>query len=814
MRTFSDLRLAVRRLRLAPISTTAAAVTLALAIAANTTIFSAVQAVLLAPTPIHEPDEVVVAWQTEDSNPQAVVELTYRHLQEWNEVGGVFTSASLMGSHSWDVVLERDGEPTRLWLSGVSAGFFETLGVVPLHGRSFRPDDDVPAAAPVAILSHRAWQQHFGADPSVVGRSLTLDGETVEIVGVMPPGMDVPTGADLWAPVVPILTGGNPDNTGALNGIGVSYVVGRLRPGLDASAAATALDRVEAQLDAAIPGRPAWGDRVVTTPLSTYIFGPVRPALWWLWGAVSLLLLIACANVSGLLLTRLSLRAREHGVRLALGDTATGLARVWSWEIVILCLGGGAFGLLLAFWLLPVLLAAAPTDLFAGRTVTIDTTVALFSVAAVLVAALLSGLAPILRVSRTSIVDALGSGTRSTAGAMASRGRSALVTVQVALAVVLLVGAGLIARSFAGLRAIDLGFQTDDVITLVVEPRSTEQPINEWLHELVERTRGLPDVASAGAVYLRPLALGPIGQGVLVGLEGQPETLDALEANPTLNYQVATPGYFETMGIRLVRGRLFDDRDIAGSERVAVVSESTARALWPGEDPIGRRILMSAFTPGVQGRQWRTVVGVVADVRYRGLTDVHFDVYDPARQVGLPANNLVVRTTGSVAALVAGVREHAHQLDPTAIVDRVSPLEAIVARASAPWRITTWLFSAFASLAFLLSALGLFGLVALDVSERQQEFAVRLALGASPGTVVRRVVRQAWLRAGAGITLGIAVALAAGRAMQALLYEVQPIDPRTYAAVIVGVAIVVTLAAWIPARRAAQASPQTLLRRA
>jgi putative ABC transport system permease protein len=814
MRTFSDLRVAARRLRLAPVSTIAAASTLALAIAANTTIFSAVRAVLLAPTPIHAPDEVVVAWQTENATPQAVVELTYRHLREWTETGRMFTSISAVGSHNWDVILERDGEPTRLWLPGVSAGFFDTLGVVPLHGRAFRPDDDVPSAPAVAILSHRAWQQHFGADPSIVGQALTLDGGAVEIVGVMPPGMDVPAGADLWAPVVPILTGGNSDNTAALDGVGVLYMVGRLRPGIDANTVAAELDRVEQQLDAALPGRPQWGDRVVATPLSTYIFGPARSAPWWLWGAVSLLLLIACANVSGLLLTRLTLRAREHGVRLALGDTPAGLARTWAWEIVLLCVGGGMLGVLLAYWSLPVLLAAAPDDLFAGRTITIDRTVALFSVAVVLVAALLSGLAPILRAARTPLVDAIGSGTRSTAGAMASRGRSALVTAQVAVAVVLLVGAGLLARSFTSLRALDLGFRTDGVLTLVVEPRSIEQPINEWLHELVQRTRGLPDVLSAGAVYLRPLALGPIGQGVLVGLEGQPQTLDVLQTNPTLNYQVATPGYFETMGIRLVRGRLFDDGDIAEAARVAIVSESTARRLWPGEDPIGKRISLSAFTPGVQGRPWRTVVGVVADVRYRGLTDVHLDVYDPARQVGLPANNLVVHTSGNVAAVVAGIRQHAQQLDPTAIVDRISPLETIVARASAPWRLTTWLFSAFASLAFLLSALGLFGLVALDVSERQQEFAVRLALGAPPTAVVGRVVWQAWLRAGIGMTLGIGSAAAGARAMQALLFEVQPVAPSTYGAVVAGVAVVVTLAAWIPARRAAQASPQTLLRRA
>lgn len=811
MNLIADLRLAARRLLSARGFTLTAVLTLAMAVAANSAIFSAVDAVLFTPTPIAAPDNVVVAWQSDAANSQAVIELTHRHLREWTAAGGVFTAASAMGSHNWDVVLDGQGEPARLWLSGVTSDFFDTLGVAPLLGRTFRPDDDLPNAPGVAVLHHGTWIRRFGGDPDIIGKSLQLDGGPIEVIGVMPAGMDMPRGADLWAPVVPILTGGNPANAANLDTVGLLYVVGRLRPGLDAVAARDQLDRVEANLNTVIPGRLKWGDRTVVTPLLSHLFGPVRSVLWWLWGAVTVLLLIACANISGLLLTRISLRQREHGVRLALGATRAGLGRLWVCEVFLISIAGGALGLLAASWILRAIVALAPDDMLHAQQIGINGTVAMFTSAVVSGAALLSGVLPLGQLTHTSLTDALVTGMRTTAGRSSLRGRSTLVIVQVALAVVLLIGAGLLVRSFMHLRQINLGFASDNVVTMVVEPRSIEEAPNEWLHRLIERVRGLPDVTAAGAVYLRPLALGPIGQGVLASLEGQPETREAAEGNPVLNHQIATPGYFDAMRIRVLRGRSFDDGDTMATPRVAIVSESTARALWPGEDAIGKRVRMSAFTPG-QPPAWRTVVGVVSDVRYRGLTDVHLDIYDAARQVGRPATNLVVRTNGETAALVAGVREHARQLDAAAIVDGVSTLDTIVSRASASWRMSMWLFTAFAVMAFILSALGLFGLVALDVTHREQEFAVRLALGSSPGAIVRRIVAQAWWRAGAGVAAGLFAATLGATAMRSLLYEVRPIDVTTYGVVLALVAAVVTLAAYLPARRAARATPQSLFR--
>lgn len=811
MSLLADLRIAFRHLRSSPGFTATVVLTFAIAIAANSAVFSAVHSVLLRPLPVAEPEALAVAWQTDEGG-QAVVELTYRHLREWTTAGSTFTQASAFGSHNWSGVLEGQGEPTRIWFNGVTSGFFETLGVQPLLGRTFRSSDDVPGAAPVVILNHGTWVRRFGSDPSIIGKPLRLDGESLEIIGVMPPGLDFPRGAEFWAPVVPILAGGTPPNVTALDTIGLLYIVGRLRDGLTAEPARQEIDALEARLDQDTPGRLKWGARAVVTPFVDHIFGPVRSTLWWLWGAVSVLLVIACANVSGLLLTRMSLRRREHGVRMALGATRARLSRLWITEVLLLSAAGGALGLLGASWLARMIVALAPEDVPHVASISIDGTVAGFTLAAVAGAALLSGLVPVRYLGAGRLVDALGGSGRTTASRHSLRARSSLVIVQIALAVVLLVAAGLVVRSFIRLQQLNLGFASSGVLAMVVQPRSPGLPPNQMIDQVLERIRALPEVQEAGAVYLRPLLLGPIGMGVRVGLDGQPQTREVLDRNPTLNYQAATPGYFEAMRTRLVRGRFFDERDTTQSPRVALVSESTARRLWPNEEPLGKRLSMPSFTPGAPGRAWRTVVGVVSDVRYRGLAEVQLDVYDPALQVGLPANSLVIRTAGDPLALLSPVRSLVRDLDPIAVVDEVTTMDDVVSRAAAPWRMSMWLFLLFAVLAFGLAALGLFSLVALDVAHRRHEFAVRLALGSSRGSIVRAVLRQAGWRVAVGTASGMFAAVLLTGAMQSLLFEIAPLDTVTYASVLGLVIFVVTAAAYVPARQAARTNPQVLLR--
>jgi putative ABC transport system permease protein len=804
-----SLRYGARRLRQSPGYVATAVLTFAVAIGANSAIFSAVNAVLLRPLPVEAPDTLAVVWQTDEGG-QAVVELTYRHLREWTGSGSTFVRAAVMGSHNWSAVLQGPGEPSRIWFNGVSADFFDTLGVRPLLGRGLRPDDDVPNAPRVAVLNHDTWLRRFGATPDVVGTTMLLDGNAVEIVGVMPPGLDVPHGAEFWTPIVPFLVSGTPPDMSVLDTLGVFYVLGRVREGVDAAALRRDLNALEARLDADTPGRPKWGATAVVTPFIDHVYGTVRPALRVLWAAVLVLLLVACANISGLMLTRISRRRHEDGIRLALGATPAAIARMWLVEVVLLATAGGVLGLAVARWLIRAIVTLAPDDVPRLADIAIDTSMALFTFAVVLVVGLVTAAFPLRFAGRTSLSEAVAR-ARSTAGRGPLRMQSTLLVIQIAMAVVLLVGAALVVRSFIALRQIDLGFAPQGVLSVTVQPGATQRTPNIWLQEFLAQVRALPGVETAGAVYLRPLMLGPIGWAVPVVLEGQSPTRAVLDASPTLNYQVATPGYFEAMRIPLRAGRLFSDHDTGHVPRVAIVSESTARRLWPGQNPLGRRLLIPHFSEDRE-TGWRTVVGVVSDVRYRGLHEVQLDVYDPALQASLPADNIVIRASTDPLAFAAPVRALARQLDPTAIVDSVTTMETVVARAEAPWRLTMWLFVLFAALAFGLAALGLFSVVALDVAHRGREFAIRMALGESRRGILRGVLSRAGWRVLAGLTLGFATAVGASRGIRALLFGVAPLDGLTYAMVLALVVIAVAAAAYVPARRAAAADPQTLLR--
>jgi predicted permease len=592
----------------------------------------------------------------------------------------------------------------------------------------------------------------------------------------------------------------------------VFYVVGRLRPGLELARVRDEIDATEGILDRHNPGRLRWGATAVVTPFPDFVFGRVRPALQVLWAAVGVLLVIACANISGLMLTRVARRQHDDSIRLALGATRLVIARATLAEMLIVAVAGGGLGLVVAHWMSRAIAALAPDDLPGIADIGVNAPVAFVTFAAVIAVALLTSLAPLALTRRAKLTDAI-EGERTTVSRGPLRTRSLLLVTQIALSVVLLVAAGLVVRSFQALRQVDLGFTPSRVLSLTIQPQGTAVPPNEWLGQVLTGVRALPGVEAAGAVYLRPLMLGPIGQGVTVRLEGQPETREAAASNPVLNHQIATPGYFETLKIPLRGGRFFTDRDTRESPRVAIVSEATARRLWPGQDAIGKRLSMSSFTPGGPRMVWRTVVGVVSDVRYRGLDEVQLDVYDAALQTGRPADNVLVRTSADPLTLVDAVRRVARELDPASIVDNITTLDAVVARAEAPWRLTMWMFVLFAVLAFGLAALGLFSLVAIDVARRGREFAIRMALGASRPAILGSVLARAGRRVGLGIVLGLASTALTSRAMRGLLFSVPPDDGATYGAVLVIVVAAVSLAAYLPARRVASIDPQVLLRR-
>jgi putative ABC transport system permease protein len=807
----ADVRVALRNLRSEPGYTAAAVVTLAMTIGATTAIFSAVHAVLLNPGGIHAPESLVMCWARDEARQLGVVELSYRNFEDWAAHNRSFASAAAVGSSTWPAVLDGRGDPVRLAMAGVSVSFFSTLGAAPILGRVFVAEDDLPNAPRVVVLSHSTWATRFGGDRHVVGTVITFDGAPHTVAGVMPPDFDFPRATDVWTPIVPILArSAGSWSTKTLETVGVLFVVGRLRDHVTAAMARDELDALAARIERE-GGARRFGSAVVVTPFLDYSLGPVRQALWALFGAVGVLLLIGCANVSGLMLTRASFRRRDHAIRLALGATPAAIGRLWVVETAVLSAAGGGLGILGAHWMAKAMVAIAPQNLPRLTSVEIDATVAAFTCAVVALAALLCGAGPLRHALGSNLLDGLNGAARTSATRSVQRSRSALVTLEIGLAIALMIAAGLVVRSFVNLRQIRLGFAPSGVVTMKVSPRTTRPP-NEWIAELLARVSTMPGVEAAGAVYLRPLALGPIGQETSVILEGQPDSPDVERQNPALNYQVATAGYFTAMHIELKRGRLFTDEDQGRSARVALVGESTARRLWPGQDPVGKRLLMPTFERPVGRRAWRIVVGVVADVRYRGVDDVRLDVYDPASQSPLDAGDLVIRTSGDPLRLSAAIQAAARALDPRVLVSSTTTMDAVVARAVAPWRFSVWVFGLFAALAVALATGGLFSVVSLDVGRRRRELAVRVALGAQRGDILWSVLLPAMQRLLAGVALGVSVGAVASGVLRSLLFGVEPLDATTYVTVTLLVCGVVMAASYFPARRAAGADAPASLR--
>ena len=737
------------------------------------------------------------------------MELSYRNFQDWQTASRSFTKVTAMGSSNWTMVMDRRGESVRIPYTAVTSSFFETLGARPFLGRTFQPGDDVPNAAGVIVLNYGAWVRRFGADPRAVGATITLDDRLYTIVGVMPKVFDFPRRAEFWTPVVPGLTAASAQWGGdVLSNVGVLFVIGRLREGVALAGVSQELDELASRLQTR--STPRFGSRVTVTPFLDYLLGPVRAVLWLLFAAVGVLLVIASANISGLMLTRASLRRQEQAIRLALGASPLSLVRLWILEALALSTTGGILGLVMSRWMAAAIVTLGPDDVPRLAEVSINLPVAAFACGLMVLTALLCGIGPVRPAGAASVADALKHDAHVTPGRQLRYARSMLSIFQIALSVVLLVSAGLIVRSFAELRRIDLGFTPAGVLTMNLRPRAAGTSANDWLRELLTRIETLPHVKAAGAVYLPPLALGPVGDGRRVILEGQPSTAEASRRNPTLNYQVATPGYFRAMAIRLKRGRLFDTRDDGRSPPVVIIGETTARLLWPGEEPIGKRLAMPTFAPGERQQTWRTVVGVVADVRYRGIDTVLPDVYDAAPQASSPADHVVIRTDADPLAVVAAVQASARALDPRVVIDSVTTMDRVVSRAFAPWRLSAWMLALFAMVAFALAGVGLFSLVSLDVASRRHEFAVRLALGAVRRDIARIVLVAASRLAGIGVALGLLAAIAGTRALRGLLFGVEPLDAVTYVSVVFAVISVVALASYLPARRIARIDPLAL----
>jgi predicted permease len=803
-----DLRLALRTLRRAPGFATVAVLCLALGIGANTAVFSVVNAVLLRPPPVAEPDRLVRLWEAERRG-GGYGSVSFPNYRDWAREARAFTG--LAAYHGRSLTLGGAGEPERVQAVAATANVFRVLGVQPLLGRAFAPGEDAPDRPAVVVLSEGIWRRRFGADPAVVGRTIPLDTATATVVGVMPAALSArlsPVGADLWVPYRP-----SPEQAAARGDKGLS-VLGRLGLGVTLEQAAAQLRAVAARLERAYPETQTnTSARVV--PLRDDVVGGARRPLGVLLGAVALVLVIACANVAGLLLARASARRPEVAVRLALGASRAALVRQFLVEGLVLSFAGAAVGAALAWAGLRVLAPLAAGALPVADDLTLDGRV----LAALAGVAMLSGVAvslvPALRASAPGaagrLTGALG-GQRTTVGGDQQRARGALVVAELAFSLVLLVGAGLLLRGFVALRGTPSGLVTAHVLTAHVPVPAGRYPPGTGPTRLVgpvlERVRAIPGVRSAGAISLLPVQSAWTWGNFTVEGRLTPAPDDA----PSAELRLTSPGVFRSLGIPVRAGRDFTDADGHPGARVVIVNEALAREALAGADPLGQRLRRTG--------EVYTVVGVVGDVRQAGLDqaphpELHFPSGDSTAAAApwVPDHlTLVVRTAGPPAAVAAAVRDAARAVDPGAPVFDVQTMDAVVTRSLGGRRLTLYLLGSFAGVALALAAAGLYGVIAYLVAQRTRELGVRVALGARPGDVVRLVLWGGARLTALGVGLGLVGALALSRLLEGLLYGVGARDPLTFAAVPVVLAGVALLAAYVPARRAGCVDPLLAIR--
>jgi putative ABC transport system permease protein len=811
----NDLRHSMRALRQAPWSSCAAVCTLAVAIGASVAVFSVVDKVLIRSLPIEEPNRVVVMWPRERANPTTIGEISYFTFRNWQQQVNSFEGLAAIGSANWSLIL-REGEPATIPVAGVSASFFPLLGTSPQLGRTLRPEDDQQGSARVAVLSHGSWVRRFGGDPSIVGRTLRFDGAPYTIVGVMPEGFDYPRGVELWVPVVPQLADANEQlRIDAINdpGLGVLFVVGRLKPGVPIE---TARSELSSLIERGVGTEFRQEMEASLTPLSEHIFGSTRPAILALAICVALVLLIGCANVAVSLLVRSAMRADETATRLAMGASRWRIVRQSLSDALILTTLGGLVGLGLGYWAVSGLVALAPADVPRLDAIRFDARSLGFTLLLCATLAVLVGLVPGLQASWRGISSILNSGGSRVIGT--HRLRRVFVVVQVGLAVVLLVCAGLVGRSFANLLRIDVGFNPENLLTLDVKlPNASNNRHNQFYTALLTRVRALPGVEAAGAVFQRPLEHAGIGTDAFVVIEGQrpdPESRD-WELNPTANLESVTPGYFSAIGMSFVGGRDFNETDTLNAPRVAIISERLARRLWPGQSALGKQILRSSQALDERGNaRWATVVGVVRDGRYRGLTDLRYDLYFPYLQLpDLTVKHLMVRAGDDPLVLVASIRNEVRRLEPAALVERVAIMDEIVSQATAPWRFSAWTLGLLGLIALTLASFGVFATLSQSVVERTREIGIRVAVGALPRQVAGLVFHEGVVLTLAGIGLGSGVATLAGGFLGRLLFEVPAIDVATLGGMATLLGVVSAVAVYLPAWRAARLDPTIALRR-
>ena len=799
-----DLRYGIRTLLKKPGFTIVAVATLALGMGASTVIFTVVDAALLRGLPYRESNRLYHLWERTPKQDFPKREFSYPDYQDYQQNTVFEGLAAYTGGGA---ILTGLGDPERIAAPRASANFFSVLGVDPVIGRTFQQGEDQPNGPRVAVLTYGFWQRRFGGEHSVLGKAITINGQSYTVVGVLPASFQFALrNSDLWIPYQPTQ---NQLTRRFLHG---TNLIGRLKPGVTPEQAESEMNviasRIEQQYNDSHAGTTA---RVV--PLQEEIVGTVRPILFVLLAAVAFVLLIACANVASLLLTRSLARQKEVAVRAALGASRWRVVRQLLTEALLLSLAGGAAGLVIAYWGLPALVATLPQNQLIAMpflsSVQIDRGILGFSFGLSLLTGIVFGIVPALQSSRLDLNEVLKEGGRHSSAGAGQRLRSALVVGEIAMAVVLLVGAGLMMKSLLRLLQTNVGFNTENLLTMgiVLSPAKYMEAnqVSSFYAQLHQRVRALPGVVGAGTVDILPLTG---GNTTRFNVDGDPIPPPGKETEA--NTRVVNDHYFQTIGVPLIAGRLFDERDQNGTQPVVIIGKTIADRLFAGRDPVGRKLRY----PSIQVDPI-TIVGVVGDVKITGLDEeIRPVLYYPLRQSGGFNANLVVRTNTDPTSLANAVRSEVRNLDPDAAILNVNTMEGVISQTPASFirRFPALLIGIFAGVALLLASIGIYGVVSYSVSQQIHYIGIRMALGAGPSDILRMVLKQGMILALAGIAIGVVAALALMRLLTTLLYQVKTTDITTFAIVSGTLFAVALLACYLPARRATKVDPLVALR--
>ncbi len=800
-----DIRYALRMLAKKPGFTIAAVLAVAIGIGANTAIFSVVNAVLLRSLPFKDPDKLTVVLSHKRDSLRGSGSAAFLDVVNWEKQSQTFEEMAVFRSTGY--TLTGVGEPERITGGRVSADFFPLLGVEAIEGRTFRPEEDQRGAERVVVLGHGLWQRRFGGDSSIIGQSLTLNGEPFNVIGVLPPNFKFPldvADAEMWS--------ASAHDGELLDERGAHYlkVIGRLKPGVSVNEAQLEMNEIASRLEQQYPTENT-GRIVNLSPMYEHLVGDIRRSLYVLFGAVGLVLLIACSNVANLMLARAAARTKEIAIRTALGASRRRVVRQLLTESLMLAIMGGGAGLLLALWGIELLINLGPRDIPRLNDIAIDGTVLWFTIAASIITGIIFGLAPALKASKPDLNESLKEGGRGTSESFNRHSlRNLLVVAQMAFTLVLLVGAGLLVKSFLRLQQVKPGFVPDNALTMRIslpDRYDQDDKAARFFKELTERIGNLPEVESVGAISVLPLIGTNNRTSFNIKSRPYPETQE-----PLAEFRAVTPNYFRAMGIPILKGNAFTERDVKGKTGAIIINDTMARHYWPDEDPLGQVIVVGAAVSENEPEEWQ-IVGVVGDLKHFSLdSEAVPEMYLPHAQQPWTGMTVVARSSMDPLQLTAAMRSQVLSLDRDQPISDVRTMNEVVARSIAQQRFYMLLLALFAVMALVLAAVGIFGVMSYSVSERTREIGIRMALGAQTRDVLRYVVGQGMMLTLAGVVIGLVGSFLLTRFMTRMLYEVDAFDPVTFAVISLLLSLVALLACYVPARRATKVDPMVALR--